>query len=62
MADTFPHLTLNREEPVTEKRPSGPIFFPKPEDPPAHGKKLQKSLESALEQFDEDIGGFDDRC
>jgi hypothetical protein len=61
MAETFPHLTLSREEPVTEKRSSGRIVFPKPENPPAHGKKLQQSLESALEQVDEDIGGFDER-
>jgi hypothetical protein len=61
MDETFPHLTLNREEPITEKRP-GRYFSPlPPADPPAHGRKLQESLESAKKQTDNDVGGFDDR-
>ena len=32
-----------------------------PDDPPAHGRMLQECLESAKNQTDEDIGGFDDR-
>jgi hypothetical protein len=61
MEESFPHLSLNREEPVTEKRPGGrPLFVP-PDDPPAHGRRLQERLESAKIQTDEDIGGFDDR-
>lgn len=61
MEESFPHLPLNREEPVTEKRPGGPPRFVPPADPPAHGRMLQECLESAKKQTDEDIGGFDDR-
>ena len=61
MEESFPHLSLNREEPVTDKRPGGPPRFEPPADPPAHGRRLQECLESAKRQTDEDIGGFDDR-
>lgn len=61
MEESFPHLPLNREEPVTEKRPGGRPYFVPPPDPPAHGRRLQECLESAIKQTDEDIGGFDDR-
>jgi len=61
MEESFPHLPLNREEPVTEKRPGGRPFFVPPDDPPAHGRMLIERLERAIEQTDEDIGGFDDR-
>lgn len=57
----FPHLTLVREAPITEKRPG--TF--RPPSPPAnrsqHGKKLQKRLQHAKRQTENDIGGFDDR-
>jgi hypothetical protein len=61
MEESFPHLPLNREEPVTEKRPAGRLYFEPPADPPAHGRRLKERLESAKKQTDEDIGGFDDR-
>ena len=61
MEESFPHLSLNREEPVTEKRPGGRPYFEPPADPPAHGRRLKESLESAKKQTDDDIGGFDDR-
>jgi len=61
MEESFPHLPLNREEPVTEKRPGTWRPPAPPDDPPAHGRMLQKRLESAKKQTDEDIGGFDDR-
>jgi hypothetical protein len=61
MEESFPHLPLNREEPVTEKRPVGRLYFEQPADPPSHGRRLKERLESAKKQTDEDIGGFDDR-
>lgn len=62
MEEFFPHLPLNREEPVTEKRPgTWPPPPEPPDDPPAHGRMLIERLESAKKQTDEDIGGFDDR-
>lgn len=59
MEESFPHLPLNREEPVTEKRPGTWRPPEPPDDPPAHGRMLQECLESAKNQTDEDIGGFD---
>ncbi len=61
MEESFLHLSLNREEPVTEKRPGGKTHFLMPDDPSAHGRMLLERLESAVKQTDEDIGGFDDR-
>ncbi|MCP4629230.1 MAG: hypothetical protein GY850_37860 [bacterium] len=61
MEESFQHLSLNREEPITEKRSGGRPYFVPPADPPAHGRRLQERLESAKKQTDEDIGGFDDR-
>lgn len=61
MEEFFPHLSLSREEPVTEKRPGSPPRFKIPDDPSAHGRMLTERLESAKKQTDEDIGGFDDR-
>lgn len=61
MEESFPHLPLRREEPVTEKRPGGRTFFVPPADPLAHGRMLIDRLGGAIDQTDEDIGGFDDR-
>ena len=61
MEESFPHLSLSREEPVTEKRAGSGFSSKPPDDPPAHGKKLQESLEIAKKQTEDDIGGFDDR-
>ncbi len=61
MEESFPHLPLTREEPVTEKRPGGRPFFVPPADPAAHGRKLQDRLKDTVSQTDADLGGFDDR-
>ena len=61
MADTFPHLTLQRETPVNDKRPGGSPRFKTPADPIAHGGTLQEYLVSATKEADTDEGGFDDR-
>jgi hypothetical protein len=61
MDETFPHLRIQREEPVNEKRP-GTYMPPKPpSDPASHGHGLQQQLETAIAQVAEDQGGFDDR-
>jgi hypothetical protein len=61
MEESFPHLPLNREAPVTEKRPGTWRPPEPPDDPAAHGQMLIERLESAKKQTDEDIAGFDDR-
>lgn len=61
MEETFPHLPLQREEPVTEKRPRGGFARPAPADPAGHGRALRKCLETAMTETDTDVGGFDDR-
>jgi hypothetical protein len=61
MEESFPHLSLKREETVTEKRSPGRPQFTVPADPLAHGRRLQESLENAKTQTNNDIGGFDDR-
>ncbi|MFO7971928.1 MAG: AAA family ATPase, partial [Desulfobacterales bacterium] len=52
---------LRRLISITEKRPGGRPYFVPPADPSAHGRRLQERLKSAIEQTDEDVGGFDDR-
>jgi Subtilase family len=60
MSETFPHLFLNHEEPITEKRPGGrPMPFI-PDNPPEHGRKLKSYLKTAIVSTEQDIGGFDD--
>ena len=61
MMESFPHLPLQREEPVTEKRPSGSPRFEAPGDPAAHARFLRGRLGDAGKQTDTDQGGFDDR-
>jgi len=61
MTSSYPHLPLQREEPITEKRSS---TFPPPKvpsDPAAHAKALGLRLQETVQQTDMDIGGFDDR-
>ncbi|PXX16114.1 subtilase family protein [Nitrosomonas ureae] len=61
MTSNYPHLPLQREEPITEKRSS---TFPPPKvpsDPAAHAKALGLRLQETVQQTDMDIGGFDDR-
>lgn len=61
MDETFPHLPLQREEPVTEKRPKQGFGRPAPADPAAHGRALRDRLETAKAEADTDVGGFDER-
>lgn len=61
MGETFPHLAIQREAPVNEKRP-GTYMPPKaPSDIPGHGRGLLQKLTNAKEQSAGDVGGFDDR-
>lgn len=61
MDESFPHLPLQREEPVTEKRPGGRRVPSAPADPAAHGRALRQRLETAKVEAATDVGGFDDR-
>jgi len=61
MTESFPHLELNREEPITEKRAGRFRPLKAPEDPAAHARTLQERLDSAKDQTDIDVGGFDER-
>ncbi|MEQ6342837.1 MAG: S8 family peptidase [Gammaproteobacteria bacterium] len=59
--DVYPHLRIEREQPVKQKRPGQPPRFSRPVDLPAHARKLQKSLATSIEEAGKDIGGFDNR-
>ena len=61
MEESFPHLPLQREEAVTQKRPSGFPRLEPPNDPAAHARSLHDRLEDARKQTDTDEGGFDER-
>jgi hypothetical protein len=61
MTSSYPHLPLQREEPITEKRPAPPPRFRAPADPAAHAKALGLQLQETIQQTGQDIGGFDDR-
>jgi hypothetical protein len=61
MAQGHPHLRIEREEPVTERRPSGRRITARPADPIAHGEALRQGLRAAKERSAADIGGFDER-
>lgn len=61
MDETYPHLPLQRETPINEKR-SGTYPPPKkPSDVRSHGRGLLKKLGFAKKQVEGDMGGFDDR-
>lgn len=61
MDESYSHLTLEREVPVTEKRKgTGPRPLA-PDDPASHARGLKARVENALQQTDGDLGGFDDR-
>lgn len=61
MDETFPHLNIQREAPVNEKRSgNGPRPYI-PDDVPAHGRGLLQKLANAKDEASEDIGGFDER-
>ena len=61
MEESFPHLRLQREEPITERRASGRRIPSVPSDPAAHGLHLSNRLENAKAEAATDVGGFDDR-
>lgn len=61
MNESFRHLQLNREEPITEKRPRRGRGFPAPSDPSAHGRNLGVRLVAAKAEAEEDVGGYDER-
>jgi hypothetical protein len=61
MEETFPHLKIQREAPVNEKRSgSGPRSYI-PDDVRNHGRRLLQKLANAKEEAGEDVGGFDER-
>lgn len=59
--EAYPHLRIDREQPVKPKRPGQPPRVIKPADISGHGLMLQRSLTSAIKETSKDIGGFDDR-
>lgn len=61
MAEDFPHLALQRETPVTAKRPGQPPRFNIPDDARGHSLRLLEDLTSSREQCEGDEGGFDAR-
>lgn len=61
MDENFPHLNIQREAPVNEKRSgTAPKLFI-PDDIPAHGRGLLTKLVNAKKEAAENVGGFDDR-
>lgn len=61
MEETFPHLPLQREAPVNEKRTRQPPQQKEPDDIRGHGRALLDKLANARDQAAGDVGGFDDR-
>ncbi len=61
MTSSYPHLPLQREEPVTEKRPGNYHPPQPPSDPAAHGRTLGLQLQKTIQQTEQDLGGFDNR-
>jgi len=61
MAEDFPHLALQRETPVTDKRPGPRPRNTTPDDLRGHSLGLLKELTNAKEQCEGNEGGFDDR-
>lgn len=61
MQPSFPHLNIQREQPVNPRRPRrGPIGY-KPENPAQHGKILFEQLQQAVQDKQKEVGGFDER-
>lgn len=61
MQPSFPHLNIQREQPVNPRRSRrGPIGY-KPENPAQHGKTLLGQLKQAVQDSQKEIGGFDER-
>ena len=61
MEETFPHLNIQREAPVNEKRAGRIMSPPPPADIRGHGRGLLTKLTHAQEEANEDVGGFDER-
>jgi len=61
MEETFPHLNIQREAPVNEKRSGSGPRTDIPNDVPSHGRGLLDKLANAAKEAGEDIGGFDER-
>lgn len=61
MEENFPHLNIQREAPVNEKRSGTPPKKFIPDDIPAHGRELLAGLARAQEEASTDLGGFDER-
>ncbi|MFZ1730428.1 MAG: S8 family peptidase [Bacteroidota bacterium] len=61
MDQTFPHLPLQREELVREKRPMPGFGGKPPDDPAAHARDLLDCLDAAREEAATDEEGFDER-
>jgi hypothetical protein len=61
MPESYPHLSLQREEPITEKRSGQPPKRKIPDNPAAHGQCLRERLRETIVQTESDIGGFDNR-
>lgn len=60
--DSHPHLRLEREQPVTERRArSGFPRIQPPDDPQAHATRLGERLRGAREAAATDVGGYDER-
>lgn len=59
--EAYPHLRIEREQPVNLKRPGRLPRIPTPADISAHGRKLHRSFAAAKEDAQRDIGGFDER-
>lgn len=57
----YPHLRIEREQPVNQRRPRGSPRVPVPADVGAHGRRLRASLHTAVQSSREDVGGFDRR-
>jgi hypothetical protein len=61
MEETFPHLSIQREAPVHEKRSGSSPRTNIPDDVPSHGRGLLGKLAKATVEASEDVGGFDER-
>lgn len=60
--DSHPHLELDREQPVTERRPGPPpVRRREVDDPAGHGANLRGRLVDARAAAERDLGGSDDR-
>jgi hypothetical protein len=59
--EAYPHLRIEREQPINQRRPGGPPRTKPPADIAEHGRHLHETFVSARDSAFEDIGGFDNR-